>query len=422
MKSQNPTRLTTLDALRGFAAVAVVLFHSRFPGHSEQFQASLPGALRWPFVHGALGVSVFFAISGFVIPLSVDKYRVDGRFIRRFAIKRSLRLDPVYWVVIALAMGPTIFLQVTNLRPNPDREVVTIGELFSNMFYLQGIREIRPFVFAAWTLCLEVQFYLLYVAVLWFVGRFSMQKWPVVARCFERRENLFLFLCVGMSTTILFGISTFPVGWVLIWLPQFGPGVAAFVAYKSVRDKQRLSPLSWMFVVASVLIPLASGLRLHFSGYTASGIAGVVLLVLVLRSRLDLGRNSATIRYFGSRSYSLYLIHGLAMAKAMPIVSRVDSGTAFSQFLVFALSFAVALVSAELLFRCVEQPALRLSRRVPYDGTIRDAFFAAISPRAKSPRPREFRGVAEEKDNDFRNATTLRRAATQSNLESTLSE
>lgn len=101
MTSENPGRLTTLDALRGLAAVLVVLFHAKFPGHSELFQASLPSVLRWPFVHGALRVPIFFAISGFVIPLSVDKYRIDGRFIRRFAVKRSLRLDPVYWTVIA---------------------------------------------------------------------------------------------------------------------------------------------------------------------------------------------------------------------------------------------------------------------------------------------------------------------------------
>ena len=284
----------------------------------------------------------------------------------------------------------------------------------SKMFYLQGIRNIRPFVAPAWTLCLKVQFYLVYVAVLWLVARVSTQKWPVVARFFERRESLFLLICVAISTTILFGISTFPVAWIPIWLPQFGPGVAAFVAYKSVRDKQRLPPMSWGLVAASVLIPLIAGIRHHLEAYTASGIVGALLLVLVMRSRLDLGRSSTVIRYFGSRSYSLYLIHGLAMANAMPIVSKIDSGTPATQFGVFALSIAVAVASAELLFRFVEQPVLQFSRSISYNASIPNTLIASMS--------RVFRGFAEPKDRDSLRAKTNRLVSRLSNRDSNLTD
>jgi len=77
-----PTRLCR--RLRGVAALAVVLCHLRGP----------LGAVT---EYGWLGVQVFFVLSGFVMSQTLARYTVTPRFVGNFILRRSVRLDPVYW-------------------------------------------------------------------------------------------------------------------------------------------------------------------------------------------------------------------------------------------------------------------------------------------------------------------------------------
>lgn len=83
------TRYLELDALRGIAALAVVLFH---------FTMYRPEA-GYGFVLGVTGVDLFFIISGFVILLSLEKTR-DWK---EFLLDRFSRLYPAYWACVTLA-------------------------------------------------------------------------------------------------------------------------------------------------------------------------------------------------------------------------------------------------------------------------------------------------------------------------------
>ena len=79
-------RYQELDALRGIAAIMVVLFHFTM-GRKE---ANLG------FKLGTTGVDMFFIISGFVIFMSINKVKTSGEFI----INRISRLYPTYWACV----------------------------------------------------------------------------------------------------------------------------------------------------------------------------------------------------------------------------------------------------------------------------------------------------------------------------------
>ena len=84
-----PSRFFFADALRGIAAMWVVLFHA-YGGHLSGLMNSWYLApVRVFFEAGHLGVQIFFVLSGFVISYSISRYRVDARFIGRFAVRRS---------------------------------------------------------------------------------------------------------------------------------------------------------------------------------------------------------------------------------------------------------------------------------------------------------------------------------------------
>ena len=90
MKKQ---RFLFVDGLRGFAALAVVLFHLLIAVNQTA------GDWIWPvfeklFSYGHLGVDMFFVISGFVIRLSVRNAEHTLGYLFRFAVRRSIRLDP----------------------------------------------------------------------------------------------------------------------------------------------------------------------------------------------------------------------------------------------------------------------------------------------------------------------------------------
>ena len=106
--NQGKANYAFVQALRGIAALWVVLFHAYAGGHIPALHAALPAALSWLiFETGHLGVAVFFTLSGFVIAHSLAGATMDPRNWGRFMLRRSIRLDPAYWasmgIVIAVA-------------------------------------------------------------------------------------------------------------------------------------------------------------------------------------------------------------------------------------------------------------------------------------------------------------------------------
>lgn len=92
-------RLVFLDALRGVAALLVVLQHG-----GEQLSAGFRQLSAHVVQLGQLGVLTFFLVSGFVIPLSLGRSSIRRPSLRRFAVTRAARLYPAYWASLLLTV------------------------------------------------------------------------------------------------------------------------------------------------------------------------------------------------------------------------------------------------------------------------------------------------------------------------------
>jgi peptidoglycan/LPS O-acetylase OafA/YrhL len=97
---QLTTRNHGLQAARAIAALMVAYFHS-YVAIRGNFPENVWSPLPWLSQWGFLGVDLFFAISGFVICMVVSK---PSFTLREFAIKRVLRLYPMYWCTMALVL------------------------------------------------------------------------------------------------------------------------------------------------------------------------------------------------------------------------------------------------------------------------------------------------------------------------------
>lgn len=143
--SKSAHRLTEIDALRGLAALAVVLFHytTRF---TEVFGANLTPSISFP--DGHYGVNLFFIISGFVIFMTLDRTTRPMDFV----VSRFSRLFPAYWAAIILTFS------ITHLLGLPDK-LVDATTAFYNLIMIHGFFRIPHVDGVYWTLEVELLFY-----------------------------------------------------------------------------------------------------------------------------------------------------------------------------------------------------------------------------------------------------------------------
>lgn len=327
------TRFPALDGLRGIAAAMVIVFHY--------------GGARWEWLSGWIGVHVFFVLSGFLITtLALREEGRRGRLsLGDFYIRRSLRILPVYFAVLALVVG------VTWSR----------GEWASS-----GLDALMPYYLTfngefvgpgqphghVWTLGVEQKFYLV---------------WPLLAFAvvFASRVRLgvsiaLLLLLLALSPVHNAFISYVPIvaGCLLavVLHTRTGFGVLAVLMRPVVA-----TVVAAAFVVVHLCVVDAVA---WFGGdgpvILLYGAPVVVLVTSLLGSAPPARLLSLTpMTFVGDRSYSLYLVQGLGGVVAASVVPRFGGPSSLTALAVLVTS----LLLADLLHRGVEQPFIALGRR-----------------------------------------------------------
>jgi peptidoglycan/LPS O-acetylase OafA/YrhL len=146
------SRLAWLDVLRGIAALAVVFDHLSY----YVLQVLRHIVYQW-FNPGNYGVFVFFMISGYIVPASLER---KGS-VRTFWVSRLFRLYPLYLLVVMLAVALAA-VHLGGLRgEGADPETSVLSQLLMMSNVLGG--ENLPNV--VWSLSYEMVFYLLLTAL-----------------------------------------------------------------------------------------------------------------------------------------------------------------------------------------------------------------------------------------------------------------
>ena len=139
--------------LRGLVALLVCLYH-----FTEGF---LPQEhpLRFIFSRGYLGVEIFFVISGFVIPYTMYKSNYQFRDAGRFMLKRLARIEPPYWLSIALIFFID-YLASFSIHYRDKVIVFDWKDLFYHILHINDFLD-KPWLKGIyWSLAIEIQYYL----------------------------------------------------------------------------------------------------------------------------------------------------------------------------------------------------------------------------------------------------------------------
>ncbi|URD61984.1 acyltransferase [Sphingomonas sp. KRR8] len=324
-----------IQALRGVAAFWIVLFHASAGGHIETLKAHLPGWVVKPlFQTSEGGVAIFFALSGFVIAHSIRDKQITSGFVGRFALRRSLRLDPPYWAAIALAVLAGAFSAHTHQWPSG-------GQVLAHLTYTQtllGFDQINP-VF--WTLTYEVQFYLVLVVSVGLAQRYG-KAW------------------VGVPLALI------AVLWGTHWLPEMrGLFVNLWhsffigsLAYWGVKDRRAA-----LACVALAVLLMAAGPN-EFTSVAV--VTALGLMVAGQRGWLENGLSWRPLQVLGQISYSLYLTHNPVTGAAffLCVKAKLPEWASFPLVLAIDIAFAVA------FWWALERPSMALAKRVRANATM----------------------------------------------------
>jgi peptidoglycan/LPS O-acetylase OafA/YrhL len=153
MQNAKIDHFESVHLLRGIAAMLVLIDHS----FRSIYFWDVPWFDKAILNLGQIGVSVFFVISGFVLPLSLQKsYRFQD--FPRFLARRFVRIEPTYLasMVVAIAWVWT----ATRMAPNATPWQFDLGQIGAHLLYLVPFTNYEWVNGVYWTLAIEFQFYL----------------------------------------------------------------------------------------------------------------------------------------------------------------------------------------------------------------------------------------------------------------------
>lgn len=352
IQTANKVQYKALDGLRGFLALGV-FFHHAVVSY-QYFQLGIwqtaPSNVYAFLGQGA--VVFFFMITGF---LFWSKIIVEPKFnIKRFYIKRALRVLPAYWFSLAIMILIVLIMSNFSLKVSLPRFLLQIGSWLICGIY--GFSDADKVLFpdinygsvglinasVQWTLRYELQFYLLLPLLAWFVK-------PL------RFIGLFIGLLVCILLTHYF---------VLLTLMNFLFGMAAAYLVKRFESQKwfldRRVSLGIILLLAAIPLLIAQP---YISNQWA--IVPIFCAFVFIASGNDLfGLLTASAsKYLGTISYSVYLLHGIVLFCVLRLVNLIYPIKGMNPFYFWILiGFCGLLVISlsGLTYRFIEYPFLRL--------------------------------------------------------------
>lgn len=323
-------RLVEVDALRGVAALSVVLFH--FTTHfSELFKPPVAPALSLP--GGQYGVNLFFIISGFVIFMTLERTRRPSDFV----VSRFSRLFPAYWASIALTFSITHWLGLPG-------KLVGAGSALANMLMLHGLFRVPHVDGVYWTLEVELLFY---------CGMLLLYRLNRLGHIHQALLAMLLLRFVYFGASKLFDVD---LSWtlsrllILNYIPWFALGISIYLVVHAHARRSR-----WPLVTAVCAVLTLLVTESLFSAVLAVALAG---LVFVAASGRAAWLRLPPLVWLGTISYPLYLLHeNIGWSVQLRML-----GLGLPIDVAVAGALLVSLALATMLTRWVEQPAMRWIR------------------------------------------------------------
>ncbi len=339
-------RFPALDGLRGISVLLVITCH-------------LAPHPLWVTLNGELGVQIFFVLSGYLI--TTLALREEARFgrvaIRAFFVRRSFRIMPLYYLVLA-----AYFALLLGWGAWSEKRAFSLRNLAAYVLYCQEL----PFldqpgrmIFAhSWSLGIEEKFYLFWPLFAFVLGaavpRLRFGATAMVAASFAVAPKL---AWVYFPTWIWLGHCLFNYHTILVGC------LLAFV----LHDQRWYQQARWLGSARGTCVSAACFVAVHISLLTFERLrylypiatAFLIASLVMRRSARLLG--SSPLVLLGVLSYGMYLTHWLCIELAQRWVP-MTAGPLSTALLIFMLAAAGSVGVAYGLHVAIERPLIAFGR------------------------------------------------------------
>ncbi|NEO36148.1 MAG: acyltransferase [Moorea sp. SIOASIH] len=333
--------LESIHLMRGLAAALVLIDHT-----FGWIDLGILSAVIAPIDgHGQVGVTIFFVISGFILPYSMlSKYKL--KHYTTFIAKRLIRLDPVYYVAILFSI---LLLYVkTRLSANGVPWELDWGQLFAHFLYFIPFTNYKWLNEAFWTLGIEFQFYLLLGLI-----------FPLIKYAIREHSRLFCILSILLAILAL-NLSALAAGIgfkIVPYLALFILGILSFGYYIKWLKTSDFWVTSFLVVIIYSLSPAGD--------VSKSLVAAISVLAIIFWQAPVI-----KLRFLGTISYSLYVIHYPITAFINGNVGKtlVEKGGIWSSIpWIFPMaSLSISLLAAWMMYLLIEVPTMKLAKKIRY--------------------------------------------------------
>lgn len=319
-----------MGLIRLLLALSVVIYH-------------MTSIFGYSPLGGRMAVQSFFIISGFYMSLIIiEKYSFLSHSYRLFITNRFLRIYPIYWLVLLCTIIMLFLTSIAFLTPPQEPLVLTVIKnllLFPTLDYLVYLPQFhdRLFVSLAWTLGLELQFYL--------VAPFIVKG---------NKKILLFLIFASLASRIYFThpirlypdqlIDTFMTTEALFFLL----GVVSYKIYAYIKNFQIKKPLLkiWLlcFVCITILYQYISPVLASINYYFPRTLEWSYYLTLTLSIPLlfiNSGNNKLD-RLLGDLSYPVYITHFLIIN--LFIFFGFSKSVDLNKLLIIATTLVIALL------------------------------------------------------------------------------
>lgn len=387
LKSKKAIYFPGLNALRYFAAAAVVVCHVEEMKGINLF----PNRYATVYGLGTIAVTFFFVLSGFLITylLLVEKKESDTVQIKNFYVRRALRIWPLYYLIAALGL---LVIPHINAFDIPEFSVKVIPEYPANILLYAlflpniaaGLKYYVPYASQLWSVGVEEQFYLFWPWIFKYVKKPLPAMLAVIV--------VFLLLRVGCS-------------YVMVHWPE--QQVALGMLYR-ILDLTRIDCMAVGGVGAYLMYQEAAWFRTYFINYKAELASLLVPLLLIVTSTkfgdaqhtlysfcflifiINVSCKSKSIfrlegkvwTFLGNISYSIYMYQYLAIGIVLVLFKKLNavSFTAPYDILFHVLCQVLVIIMAQLSYRFLETPFLKLKKKFMIVQSTTDSSTANYAP------------------------------------------
>ncbi len=328
--------LYSIQYLRAIAAYLVVIFHVTASLNSETGSGTI-------FRVGAIGVDVFFILSGFLMAMLVaERDCINGRFLlRRFA-----RIAPLYYLVTLTIAGGALISQFWF-----QAEDTSLGHLVSSLLFVPYPRpdgSMTPILGLGWTLNYEMFFYCLVALTTWWFG--------------DRSLRMTVIILSGMVVAGLL-VDLGPV-WRFYTDPiilEFAIGILIYRYVYRDRRKRNLAIFAVVFFAGLLIVALTPQ---NAPGSDRILDWGLPALMIATGGIFILNFKSEWLKRLGDWSYSTYLVHVFVIQLAVKSLSALGMADSTSPVILCLVVLPVTVAVSAISYHFFELRMVGLFKRM----------------------------------------------------------